>query len=233
MLESISRALQDASLGPLALPLALALGLASALASVCCTLPGMSMLVAYCGTRQDATRRTAGVAALSFMVGTTLALIVLGLVAGLVGQTAQALLGRYWKLFAGLVAVLLGLAALKLLPLKLPQFGQQAAAAGAAPSLLGTVAAGLLVGGGVAACSLPCNPGIFIVIGASVLMGHTLWGVALMAAFGVGFSLPLGAILFGIGVGKASIKAQRAETAIRVVAGIGLVGAGLYLLWTF
>ena len=53
------------------------------------------------------------ISAIWFMVGTTLALILLGFVAGLVGQTAQASLGRYWKLFAGAVAIILGLAALK------------------------------------------------------------------------------------------------------------------------
>lgn len=215
------------------MPLALLLGLVSALASACCTLPAMGMLVAYSGTREDATRQTAFASAISFMIGTTLALIVLGFVAGFVGQAAQALLGRYWKLFAGVIAVVLGLAALKLLPLKLPQLVRKTETRSAVHGMLGTVTVGLLMGGGVAAASLPCNPGIFIVIGASILMGHILWGMVLMAAFGVGFSLPLGAILFGVAFGKASLKAQKAEAAIRVVAGVLLVGAGFYLLATF
>ena len=215
------------------MPLALLLGLVSALASACCTLPAMGMLVAYSGTREDANRQTAFASAISFMIGTTLALVVLGFVAGFVGQAAQALLGRYWKLFAGVIAVLLGLAALKLLPVKVPQFTRSADARSAVHGMLGSVVVGLLMGGGVAASSLPCNPGIFIVIGASVLMGHTLWGMALMAAFGLGFSLPLGAILFGVAFGKASVKAQRLEAAIRVVAGILLIGAGFYLLASF
>jgi cytochrome c biogenesis protein CcdA len=201
-------------------------------ASACCTLPAMGMLVAYSGTREDANRQTAFASAISFMIGTTLALIVLGFVAGFVGQAAQALLGRYWKLFAGMIAVVLGLAALKLLPVKLPQLTRKAEACSAVPGKLGTVVVGLLMGGGVAAASLPCNPGIFIVIGASILMGHILWGMVLMAAFGVGFSLPLGAILFGVAFGKASLKAQKVEAAIRVFAGVLLVCAGFYLLAT-
>ena len=193
----------------------------------------MGMLVAYSGTRENANRQTAFASAVSFMIGTTLALIVLGLVAGFVGQAAQALLGRYWKLFAGVIAVVLGLAALKMLPVKVPQFTRKAEGRSAAHGMLGTVIVGLLIGGGVAAASLPCNPGIFIVIGASVLMGHILWGMVLMGAFGVGFSLPLGAILFGVAFGKASLKAQKAEAAIRVVAGVLLVCTGFYLLGTF
>ena len=56
---------------------------------------------------------------------------------------------------------------------------------------------------------------------------------SVMAAFGVGFSLPLGAILLGVSLGKAAIKLQKAEAAIRVVAGVLLVCAGFYLLATF
>src|ERR1017187_2139459 len=233
MIQWVTETLQSASMGPAALPLALLLGLVSALASACCTLPAMGMLVAYSGTREDANRKTAFASAISFMIGTTLALIVLGFVAGFVGQAAQALLGRYWKLFAGVIAVVLGLAALKFLPLKLPQLVRKTETQSAVHGMLGTVVVGLLMGGGVAAASLPCNPGIFIVIGASILMGHILWGMVLMAAFGVGFSLPLGAILFGVAFGKASLKAQKAEAAIQAIAGVLLVGAGFYLLATF
>ena len=220
-------------MGPVALPLAFLLGLVSAVASACCTLPAMGMLVAYSGTREDANRQMAFASAISFMIGTTLALIILGFVAGFVGQAAQMLLGKYWKLFAGFMAVVLGLAALKMLPLKLPGLIRKTASRPAGQGILGTVVVGLLMGGGVAAASLPCNPGIFIVIGASILMGHILWGMVLMAAFGVGFSLPLGAILFGVAFGKASLKAQKAEAAIRAIAGVLLVGAGFYSLATF
>jgi cytochrome c biogenesis protein CcdA len=233
MLQTITQALQDGSASAGAPALAFALGLVSAVASACCTLPAMGMLVAYSGTRDTTDRRSTLTAALWFMLGTTLALVILGFVAGLVGQAAQAWLGRYWKLFAGVVAVLVGLAALKLLPLpalaRRPATGQPAGARGGIGAGLG----GLFLGGGVAACSLPCNPGIFIVLGAAVLQGRALWGIALMAAFAVGFSLPLAGILLGVSFGKNAIKAQRAETAIRGIAGGLLVGAGFYLLWTF
>jgi cytochrome c biogenesis protein CcdA len=233
MLKTITTLLQDSSSGPVALPLAFLLGLVSAVASACCTLPAMGMLVAYSGTRQDANRRMAFTSSVWFMVGTTLALILLGFVAGLIGQAAQAFLGRYWKLFAGAVAILLGLATLKSLPFNLPSRARKDGEPSVAGGKMGAALGGLFLGGGVAACSLPCNPGIFVVIGASVLMGQIVWGMALMAAFGVGFSLPLGAILFGVSFGKASLKAQKAEAVIRNIAGALLVCAGFYLLATF
>ncbi|MDD5678507.1 MAG: cytochrome c biogenesis protein CcdA [Kiritimatiellae bacterium] len=233
VLKWVTDTLQAASMGPAALPLAFLLGLASAVASACCTLPAMGMLVAYSGARQDVNRCTAFESAMAFMIGTTLALMILGCVAGFVGQAAQALLGRYWKIFAGVIAVLLGLAALKLFPVKLPQFTRKSETRSAIQGKLGAVVVGLVIGGGVAASSLPCNPGIFIVIGASILMGKIFWGMILMAAFGVGFSLPLGAILLGVSLGKAAIKIQKAEAAIRIIAGVLLVCAGFYLLATF
>src|SRR5512137_1797215 len=141
MMQWATETLRGASMGPAAVPLALLLGLVSAVASACCTLPAMGMLVAYSGTREDSSRRTALASAISFMVGTTLALIVLGFVAGVVGQTAQALLGRYWKVFAGVIAVVLGLAALKLLPVKLPRFTQKTDAPSGYQPMLGTMVA--------------------------------------------------------------------------------------------
>ena len=233
MLEAITRALQDGSSSAIALPLAFALGLVSALASACCTVPAMGMLVAYSGTRQTHGRRSAAHAAFWFLLGTTLALVILGLVAGLAGQAAQAFLGRYWKLFAGIVAVLVGLGTLKLLPMPAFSKGPSKEASTKARGGIDAALGGLFIGGGVAACSLPCNPGIFIVLGASVLMGQTVWGMVLMAAFAVGFSVPLAAILFGVSFGKASIKAGKADAVIRTVAGVALIGAGLYLLATF
>ena len=232
MLQSITNILQSAGMGPAALPLAFLLGLVSAVASACCTLPAMGMLVAYSGTRQDVNRRSAFMSAVWFLIGTTLALMVLGFVAGFVGQAAQILLGKYWKLFAGAIAVILGLGALKWLPLKLPQLIQNRGTR-AARGKMGVVLVGLLMGGGVAAASLPCNPGIFIVLGAAVLQGHTLWGMVLMAVFAVGFGLPLSAVIFGVSFGKSFIKAQKVEAVIRTIFGILLVGAGFYLLATF
>jgi cytochrome c biogenesis protein CcdA len=233
MMQWVTETLQSASTGPVALPLAFLLGLVSAVASTCCTLPAMGMLVAYSGTRENGNRKTAFASATSFMIGTTLALIILGFVAGFVGQAAQSLLGRYWKLFAGAIAIVLGLAALKMLPFKLPQLMRKTDSRSVGPGKLGTVAVGMLMGGGVAASSLPCNPGIFIVLGAAVLQGHIVWGMVLMASFALGFSLPLSAILLGVSLGKSSIKAQKAETAIRSIAGVLLVCAGFYLLAKF
>ena len=53
----------------------------------------------YSGSREDTDRRAKFLAALFFMLGTVIALVILGSVAGLIGQVAQDLMGKYWKGF--------------------------------------------------------------------------------------------------------------------------------------
>ena len=230
-LQHLKLMLDSAGVGPLAFPLALALGLMSALASACCALPVLGAILAYSGTRESSDRRTNWLTAAFFMLGTILAIVLLGSVAGYVGQVAQASLGRYWKLFAGVVAIVLGLGALNLLPFKLPH--REAEGRARPRSLWGAAAFGLFVGGAVSAASLACNPGIFIILGVAVLQGYTLWMFGVLVAYAVGFSLPLTAVVLGASFGKSAIRAQAAEKAVRVVAGVLLVVAGFYFLSTF
>lgn len=229
--EWVKATFESVGMGPMAFPLALLLGLASAVASACCTLPVLGAIVAYSGTRESSDKRTNWLSAAFFMLGTILALVLLGTVAGYVGQVAQAALGKYWKLFAGVVAILMGLGALNLLPFKLPH--QQAQTGTRPATLWGAAVFGLILGGAVSACSLACNPGIFIIMGVAVLQGATLWILGVLVAYAIGFSLPLTAVVLGASFGKSAIKAQKAETAIRVVAGVLLIVAGFYFLKTF
>ena len=231
MLKYIIDALQQVASQPLGLVFALALGLVSAATSACCTLPALGILVGYSGAQANDNRKAAVKKAVFFTLGTIVALMIIGGIAGFVGQVAQNSLGQYWKVFAGVVAVFLGLAALKLLPFKvsLGKFESLGNRLGTS----GAVLAGLILGGIVAASSLPCNPGIFIVIGAAILQGKILWAALMMAMFAIGFSLPLGAVLLGVSLSKVSLAAKGADVAIRWVAGVVLISAGFYFLITF
>lgn len=231
MLEYCVTTLQNASSQPIGLIFALLLGTVSAATSACCTLPALGILIGYSGAREEKTRRAAVAAVACFTAGTVISLMIIGGIAGLVGQTAQASLGSYWKIFAGIIAIVFGLATLKLLPFTLPGFNPGVTAQQAGK--LGPAAEGLFMGGGVAASSLPCNPGIFIVLGAAVLQGEVIWATLLLAMFAIGFSLPLGALLLGISLGKTALVSRNADTAIRWISGSILLIAGFYLLITF
>jgi len=165
------------------------------------------------------------------MLGTIVALVILGSVAGFIGQVAQSVLGKYWKIFAGLIAIFVGLAALNLLPFKLSQ-SRTSENKSKPEGLIGVAVVGFIMGGGVSVCSLACNPGIYIVLGVAVLQGYTLWAMAILAAYAVGFSLPLAAIMLGVSFGSSAIKAKNAEVAIRITGGILLIAAGFYFFAT-
>jgi cytochrome c biogenesis protein CcdA len=216
---------------PAALPLAFLLGLVSAVASACCTLPLLGAIVGYSGTQKRSGHKSNLLAALFFMLGTVAALVVLGSVAGFIGQIAQSVLGKYWKIFAGLIAIFVGLGTLKLLPFKLPQ-SKSSENRSKPKGLIGPAVVGFIMGGGVSVASLACNPGIYIVLGVAVLQGYTLWAMAILAAYAVGFSLPLAAIMLGVSFGSSAIKARKAEVVIRIIGGVLLIAAGFYFLST-
>ncbi len=231
MLEYVTNTLQRVASEPLGLFFALILGLVSAATSACCALPAMGILVGYSGTKIEISRKDAVRSAIFFTVGTVISLMIIGGIAGFVGQIAQNSLGRYWKIFAGIAAVFFGLAALNVLPFKI-SFGKFDGVKSRLGKT-GAVLAGLLMGGGVSVCSLACNPGIFIVLGAAVLQGLIFWAILLLAMFAIGFSLPLGAILLGVSLGKMTLVAKNTDAAIRWISGIILLAAGFYFLITF
>ena len=224
--------LEQAGTSPLALPLAFMLGLASALASACCTLPVFGAIVGYAGMRESADRRSNLLGACFFMIGTIVALLILGSVAGLIGQVAQSVLGQYWKVFAGIIAIIVGLGALNLLPFNIP--GKQSRVMSAPRrGLLGAAIVGLIMGGAVSVCSLGCNPGIFIILGVAVLQGYTLWMFGVLIAYAIGFSLPLAALMLGVSLGKSAIRFKKVDTVIRLAAGVVLIGVGFYFFNSF
>jgi len=191
----------------------------------------MGILIGYSGAREESNRVAAVRSVVFFTIGTVLSLMIIGGIAGYVGQTAQNSLGSYWKVFAGIVAIVFGLATLKMLPFKLSLTGGNKVMNRSGK--LGPAAAGLLMGGGVAASSLPCNPGIFIILGAAILQGQVIWATLLLAMFALGFSLPLGAVLLGVSLGKTALMTKNADAAIRWASGCILLIAGFYLLGTF
>lgn len=234
LLAGATAAFDQAGVGFVAIPLAFALGLLSAVVSACCTLPVLGIIVGYAGARKDNSLRAKLMSAGAFFLGAVLSLVILGTVAAMVGQVAQSTLGRYWKVFAGFVSIVMGLGSLNLLPFKFPQGKTKMGVNNhSSKGLFGAFLFGIAGGGAISVCSLACNPGIFIIIGAAVLQGVTLWMTAILVAYALGFALPLGALMLGVSFGTAAIKFKGLETLMRVLAGVLLVAVGFYFLWTF
>ena len=211
---------------------AVLLGIVGAVGS-CCNLVVIGALAGYSGTMgQEGRNRNILLGGIFFMLGTIIALATLGAVTGFISQAVGSTLGVYWKLFAGAVMVLFGLASLDLLPIRLPKLGPKT---GVMPK--GTPQAmiyGLAIGGGTTACSVGCNPVLPLALGVATLQGNTMLGAAILGSFAVGYSLPLagGIIGLGLGLNRLSGVMQKLMPIIKVLTGVMLIGVGLYLLAT-
>lgn len=231
MIQQIIDRLGEVSSEPIGLLLAMLLGAGSAVASTCCTLPALGLVASYSGATEQASHKDLIKSTLFFMLGTVVSLMLIGLVTGFVGQAAQFTLGRYWKLFAGLIAIFFGLVNLKMLPFNL-SFGNLETSKKDL-SGLGQILTGFVLGGIVAVSSLPCNPGIFIVMGAALLQGAIFKAMLLLGMFAIGFALPLGALILGISLSKFALASKGIDSAIRWISGIILIVVGFYFLLTF
>jgi cytochrome c biogenesis protein CcdA len=231
MLDSITEALKQASSQPLGLLLAMLLGTLSAVTSACCTLPVLGVLVGYSGAQENMSRNLALKKTLFFTLGTIVSMMIIGGVAGFVGQVANASLGRYWMVFAGIVLILFGLTTLKLIPFKISfgKFDKIKKRFG----MSGVMLTGFIMGGVIATLSLCCNPVIFVVIGVAVLLGHIFQAALLLGMFAIGFSLPLGAVLLGLSLSKARFLPKSADNIVRWIAGGIQLIVGFYFIITF
>lgn len=231
MQEWINQTLESGAFSCTVLLASFLLGLISSIACACCTFPILGAVVGYSGSRKGRGWQVALFAGLFFMLGVIIATVILGSMAGLISQVAQNTLGRYWKLFGGFIIIFFGLGTLRLLPFKFPK--RKVPEGKSRPKgLIAAALFGLIVGGGIGFCSMPCNPGIYIVLGVTVLKEFNLWTIAILIAYAIGFSLPLAAIMLGVSFGKSVARAKKTVAAIRIVAGVILIAAGFYFLAT-
>jgi cytochrome c-type biogenesis protein len=232
MLEWSAAILKSSTFSLAVFPAAFMLGIVGSVTS-CCNLPVLGAIAGYSGTvGHDTDRRAFLVAALFFMLGTVGAFVALGAVSGFLGQVAGASLGLYWKLFAGFISVLFGLATLGLLPFDLTRLGFSGKARRMQSS--GATIYGLAVGGGAAACSVCCNPVLPVALAVTTLQGHIVWGAVILMVFSIGYSLPIAGVLVGMGLGVRRLTSvvQKISPVIQRVAGVLLIVLGFYLLAT-
>ncbi len=214
------------------LPASLLLGFLTAITS-CCNIGIIAAVAGFAGTQVEAARRRDAVlTAVFFTVGTVISLSILGLLAGKIGGMAVGTnLRRYSIAFLGFAVIIAGLAALKLMPFKIPSVNL--AKIQRPTGFLGPTIFGLAVGAASITCTLACcGPLLPVVFGMAAARGNGLWGAAILGLFAIGFSLPLAALMLGIGMGRVTSFAQKAMAPIRVASGIIMTGVGFWLLAT-
>jgi len=198
-----------------------------------CNFAIIGVVAGYSGASQESAKTRLVIwKGIAFLVGTVLAMSVIGALFGFAGKWISASLGNYWKIAAGLIAILFGLYSMDLVPFKLPGISIKK---GEANRNLGSaILIGIAVGGLSAACNTCCNPFFPVILAASFVKGSALWGFLMLLFFALGFGIPLTAMVLGIGLGLGKISGilTSAVKVIKYIGGIALVLLGFYLLFT-
>lgn len=229
-IAAIKSMLNSAGYGPVSIAFSFVLGILSVIASACCTLPLVGAVAGY-SLIQDDNRQKALQSALLFVAGAVAALMAIGSVIIFFGQTAIRVSGDYWKIAGGSIALLFGIASLRLFPFAFPKL--PFITSGNKSRTLVSGFSGMIFGGTIVVTSLPCNPGIFIILGAAVLEKHTVWALTNLFAYAIGFSVPLSALVFGLSFGKNLVRLQKVEKIVRTAAGLLLIATAMYLFYSF
>jgi cytochrome c biogenesis protein CcdA len=230
--EWIKQVFSAPEFGLLVLPAGFLLGLLTALGTVACCVPLFAAVIGYAGSREGEERRDIFVIAGFFMLGTVIALSTAGLLIGYIGQAAGSTFGLYGKIFTAIVVIFLGFAALNILPFKLPSISPLKS--NLPRGLPGAAIFGLAMGGASTGYTMGCCGPVLlpIVLGLSMLKGQAVWGALILAMFAIGYSLPMVAVILGVGIGKLSVISNKIAGPIRIISGILLIGAGFWLLFT-
>ncbi len=196
-----------------------------------CNFAIIGVVAGYSGASQESTKTRIVIwKGIAFLIGTVVAMSVIGALFGFAGKWISVSLGNYWKIATGLIAILFGLYSMDLVPFRLPgiSIGEKEADLNIGSAIL----MGLAVGGLSAACNTCCNPFFPVILAASFVKGSALWGFLMLLFFALGFAIPLSAMILGIGMGLGKISGALTATVriIKYIGGIALVLLGFYLL---
>lgn len=198
-----------------------------------CNFAIIGVVAGYSGASQESSKSSLVIwKGLSFLLGTILAMSIVGALFGFAGNWISASLGNYWKIAAGLIAIVFGLYSMDLVPFKVPSVKLTNSKAN--QNIFSAVLFGIAVGGLSAACNSCCNPFFPVILAASFIKGNALWGLIMLTTFAFGFGLPLAAMIIGVslGLGKLSKTLALIVTIFKYFGGIALIGLGFYLLLT-
>jgi len=218
--------------GILVLPAGFILGLITAIGCIGCSVPLIAAVVGYAGSQEQPQKMDILVIAGFFMLGTVLALSAAGYLVGYIGQVAGSTFGLYGKILIAIITIIFGFAALNLLPFRIPSFNP--IKKNLTRGFIGASVMGLGVGGASITYTMACcGPMILpIVLGISILKGQGAWGALILAAFAIGYSLPMVATILGIGFGKLTGIANKVAGPVRMASGVLLIVAGFWLIVT-
>jgi len=198
-----------------------------------CNFAVIGVVAGYTGASSTGSKtRTVIVRGLAFLIGGVVSMAVIGALFGYAGQCISTSFGNYWKIAAGLIAILFGLYSMDLVPVKLPGLSVKPGAS--SQNIFSAILFGLAIGGLSSALNSCCNPLFPVILAASFVKSSALWGLMMLTSFALGYGLPLTAMMvgLGLGLGKVSKTLTIVGTVVKYLGGISLVVLGFYFLLT-
>lgn len=159
-----------------------------------------------------------------FILGLLATHALLGLAAGIAGESVYGLVGRYWGLYLGPLLIFLGLLWPGWIKLRLPAPSLRARRVSGA---LGAFALGVPFS--VAVCP-GCTPALVALLGVVAAIGSPALGVTMLLAFAVGRAVPIAMGAWGMGWLETVKPLARYQQVFDVLGGLLLILSGLYML---
>lgn len=159
-----------------------------------------------------------------FILGLVITHVLLGLAAGLGGQSVERLIGRYWGLVLGPLLIAMGLLWPGWIRLRLPAVPFRARRV---TGSWGAFALGVPFS--VAICPA-CTPALVALLGVVAAIGSPLLGAVILLAFALGRAVPIGLGAWGMGWLETLKPLAAYQKAFDTMGGTLLILAGLYML---
>src|SRR5512138_1536557 len=138
-----------------------------------CNFAVLGIVAGYTGASAAGSRpKFAVLRGVAFLVGGIISMALIGALFGYAGKWVSNSLGTYWKIAAGLLAILFGLYTMDFLPFRLPGFSIDPKYAQG--NILSAALFGLAVGGLTTALNTCCNPVFPVILAASFLKGSVI-----------------------------------------------------------
>lgn len=205
-------------------PIVLLLGFLAGMTALSCCLPIVPAIAGFVIGQGDI-RKKLIIVPFFIMLGAITVLVALGVIVSLAGLTLQKSFGQYWPFFMGTACIIVGLYVLGVIKFpantKIQKIRQK--------GFIGPFVFGLALGGIMGFGSSCCLPLLPIVLTYAAIQGRPLHGALILGTFAIGQSIPLFAIgLFSNVLGK---LVSRWSIYLRWIAGVLLLGAGIYFIW--
>ncbi|MAZ48971.1 MAG: hypothetical protein CME65_10425 [Halobacteriovoraceae bacterium] len=205
-----------------AIPLAFIGGIIAGL-NPCC-LPIYPAAAGCCAAlKKETIRGNIGIATL-FILGGSVVTTILGIISGLAGKVFGQV-GTWPFYVIAIIPIVFGLYLLKILKFQLPNFsGVNVKAKGA----FGAFLMGGILGIVITPCATPILAGLLSYVATT---GDPTWGGILLFTYGIGIGIPI--VLVGTMFSSfiSRLSSEKSRRWADNIAGVMLIGVGIYLIW--